>query len=367
MALEPRNQVALSVPEVWRLAKPYQIEDCDFVVRNRRVVLGHQTGLGKTFISLLAWSKLPAYKTLIVGTLSSVYVWLSHLKDFAGIQPLVVQGRDPRWDVFLRGSEGVCLCTYATLRMLMSGFGRIRVDLLILDEIHRALRSRNTQIFRAVKRVDAQFVIGLSATWASRGPQDLWPMLNIISPKTFPSYWRFVETWCFVERGAFGVEVFGVRNAENLRTMLQSRYYRARKRSDVADQLGIKPGEAVVRQVVRLAMSPQQEALYRQLDSEMYVELGKERVVTPSVLAKLTRLMQLAISPATLFKGSEPGPAIEYVVDKIAEDRHVVVFCPFKSGLDVLSAQLASSLPEVQVFRLEGGTDPKIIDSVIRD
>lgn len=384
----------IKTPEAWLAAKPYQVEDAEFAVRHGRVVLGHKTGLGKTFISMLAWSKWPnARKTLIVGTLSSTSVWWRLLQKWAGITPTFIQGNDPQWDSVLKAKEGVYVTTYSTLRLLLSkerGQGRgqgsqprkVNFDLLINDELHRAMRSRGTQIYTAMKRVGFENYLGLSATWSSRGPQDLWPVLHLMSPRTFPSYWAFVKTWCFVDKGPFGLEVYGVRNAENLRSMLRGKYFRSRTWGEVGNQFreGYE-GEPVVRQVVKIPMSQTQGALYKALSHNMMVELASreegeegdghiERVVTPTALSLLTRLLQMAISPQLLFQGQkvERGMAIEYLVDRIIETPHVVVFCPFRAGLEVLGKALQGEKEfSKTVYMLHGqlNLSPEKINEVV--
>jgi hypothetical protein len=363
----------LNISAAWESAVPFQKEDADFAARNSSVVLGHQTGLGKTFISLLAWSKWPkANKALICGTLGSMATWYKVMTRWGGVEPKFIQGKsDPLWAEALAVKEGVYMCTYMTFLYGMKTVlrGKPYFDLLVNDELHRMMRTRN-KIWEQFKRLEFEHYLGLSATWASRGPQDCFPVLNLVNRQTFSSYWRFVNTWCYVEKSTYGTEIFGVRNAENLRAMLHERYYRARTWPEVGAQF--RKGEfassnPVIRRVEEILMGKQQTKLIRELDAEMIVELGPDRVVTPNSLALLTRKLQMAISPKILMPSAEYGGVIDWMVNTISDDRHTVIFCPFREGLDVLrQALIDDKYPEDRIFVFRGGMRPDEINERVR-
>jgi len=359
-----------AVGKLWTAAKPFQVEDAEFGAAQGSIVWGHRTGLGKTFISLMALSKWKdANKILIVGTLSSMAQWSRIMGEWVGIAPIFMQGGgDPDWKAFLKCTSGVYMCTYPTFRMLMKATqGRVGMDVLIEDELHRMMRSRGTQIYSATLRADFNHYMGLSATWASRGPQDLWPVLHLINKRTFPSYWRFVDTFCFTEVGTFGKEIFGVRNPEALRTMLHSRYLRMRTWGEVGRQFRDSDDDPVIRRVVKVPMSRQQKKFLADLDTEMMVDFEGERVITPSSLAMLTRSLQIAISPRTLMEGPkvELGAPIEWLLERIEQDPHTVVFCPFKSGLDVLQQALIKGGYDRGIYNLRGGIRSDKINDIV--
>ena len=182
--------------------------------------------------------------------------------------------------------------------------------------------------------------------------------------RTFPSYWKFVNTFCFVETGTFGKEVFGVKNEDNLRKMLQQQYFRSRNWKDESSQFGALPGDPVVRRAQRVAMSHQQHEILSQLQADMIVELGEKMIVTPNALSLLTRCLQIAISPRLLFPEADFGGPIEWLRDKVAEDPHTVIFCPFKAGLSVMEdALIKDNYPPEDIFELKGGTSPEDINS----
>lgn len=195
-------------------------------------------------------------------------------------------------------------------------------------------------------------------------------MLNLVNHRTFSSYWRFVQTWCYVENTeGFGTQIWGVKNEDNLRKMLWERYYRMRTWKDVGNQFRKgtnNTDEPVIRRTEVVPMSKQQTKLIRDLDRDMMVTLGNEMVVTPNSLALLTRKMQMAVSPKILMPSAEYGGPVEWLSDKIGDDPHSVIFCPFREGLAVMRQRLVDDkYPENRIFELKGGTKPDDVNRII--
>jgi hypothetical protein len=110
-------------------------------------------------------------------------------------------------------------------------------------------------------------------------------------------------------------------------------------------------------------MSKQQHEILNQLQADMIVELGEKMIVTPNALALLTRCLQIAVSPRLLFPEADLGGPIEWLRDRVAEDPHTVIFCPFKAGLSVMEdALIRDNYPPKEIFELKGGTSPEDIN-----
>jgi len=344
----------------------WQVEDSAFIARSRGCVVGHRTGAGKTLMTLGAWDSWNTVsKTLILGTRSSMSTWRKQLRRWADTPIMLLQGAsDPDWKSYAdKNSVGVWGCTFATFRDHMSKVYPApkkppQPHLVVIDELHRILRNRNTQFFTQLRRLQPSYAVGLSATWASRGPQDIWPFLYFVNRHTFPSFWRFVETWCYVEEGTFGKEIYGVKNVANLRTLLRSRYY-------VSRSVPVLP---TAREVIELEPTDAQKKWYDQLDNDMLAVIDGQMVITPNSLAKLTRLRQLSITPKLLNPNAEYGAAIEYILDQVSDDPHTVIFTPFAAAIPYLiEALVKDKYPPEKIFTLQGGDKEDKIDQVEAD
>ncbi len=360
------------IQKAFESAVPFQLEDAKFAARHKKVVLGHKTGLGKTFISLLAWGMLPdVRKVLIVGTSSSLGTWRRVLRQWGGAEPVIMKGSgDPGWKNFCApNAPGIWMCTYATFRILMGATeGHMACDLLVTDELHKALRNR-TATWKALTRIDCKYFFGATATWASKGPQDLWPILHCIDRKFFSSYWRFVETWCFVNNAQFGKEIFGVRNADKLKALLANNYYRTRTWKEVGQQfrIGKENIEPVVRRVQHVSMTETQAVLYDGLATRSECRFDGELLLAQNSLDRLTKSLQMALSPALLFKTGEVGGAVEWLGEQVMPLDSAVIFLPYKGLAQICAKYFRDSGYTGEMYTLYGGLPIDVVDETVID
>lgn len=345
----------------------YQREDADLLVRKGSLMLGHKTGLGKTFIALLGASEMGGDRLLITGTKSSLATWLTEVPRWTEGKPVYLGAKTPglqeAWNrACQKDRPGIWLVNHSMFQQLVHrGDARKKPfwDTLIEDEAHKS-KNRTKLLFKALKKVEADHRILASATFASRGAQDIYAPLNLIDPKMFPSYWRFVNTFCYVEDSSYGKTVTGTRNKEKLRELLKD-YYITRKYAEVHTQM-----PPLRRQIIDLEMNADQERLYRKLEKDMILEEGTQLIITPGTLSRDTRLRQLALCPQILDAQFPVGVGIEYLMEEIpAEDQHVVVFSQFKEVLYKVREALTSQ--GVKCFMLQGGMEPdEVVEEVRR-
>jgi len=346
------------------MALDWQTEDSNFVARSKGTVIGHRTGAGKTLMTILAWDQWDVGRTLILGTRSSMATWRKLLMYWADTPLIILRGKDdPGWKEYQNQKHtGVWGMTFATFRLFMQSWATPKdlpqPEVVIADELHRILRSRKTVFYDQLLRTHPEAFVGLSATWASRGPQDLWPVLHYCNRKTFSSFWRFVETWCYVENGTFGKEIFGVRNVENLRAMLRQQYYVARP---------ITGFKGIRREIIELDPTPKQQKWIDDLERDMIAEMEGITVIAQNSLVKLLRVRQVCVSPRLLDSTvQEYGAGINYIVEQVSDDPHTVIFTFFAGALPVIrQALIDDGYNPDNIFLLQGGCDEDEIDRVI--
>lgn len=340
--------------------KPFQVEDSDFVAKNGNVVLGHKTGMGKSLIALRAWSQWSGMnKVLILGGKSAASTWNKQPMEWADTQTAFNDGYSSEWANMLQSKEGIWYSTYTMFQICMKQTKKPpEFDLIIADEAHK-LRNRKTLVYEQMRRVDFKRLIALSATWASRGPQDLWAIMHLIDPSRFSSYWRWVNTYCFVEESNFGKDIFGVKNKAELQKLMNGKYYRSRTWEDIGAQM-----DPIRREMVEVDMTKDQKKVYTDLDAEMYAEFEGAAVVTPSSLAKLTRLLQVAFMPSLLFPTIGTGGAMDYILESIEDDPHTVVYVFFTEAIPLVEAALRGK-GHGNIFSLKGGMAMKAVDDQI--
>jgi SNF2 family DNA or RNA helicase len=197
---------------------------------------------------------------------------------------------------------------------------------VIYDESHN-MANRKAGFYKAAKQVYSDAVFELTGSPQVNGVWDLWTQLNLIAPKQFGSFWRFLYEHVEVKRGKFGMELGGPKNPTHTREVLKPYLMRRTKKTS---GLNLPPKQ---RSVLEAVHTPLQKRLYAQLSQEMVADLGNGGVImTPSRMALLTRLRQVNITPALIGAEHSSGSfdALKGKLDELfAARQHVIIFVPF--------------------------------------
>jgi SNF2 family DNA or RNA helicase len=354
--------------ELW----PFQVAGVKFLQEHKRVILADQMGIGKTRqvievlkervqrdseISILV---VCAKKNAMLVWERELIKWAPELaEDFGSTEGKSASKRLTIWTHGLRviATHQVMLRDKKTMPL--------KWDIIVIDEPQTWLRNRKTKSFKFMKTFRSEFLILMSGTPATRGAQDLWPMLNLINRKVFSSYWRFVSSFCYVDDTQWGKDVYGTRNKDALKDLL-SRYMIRRLKAEVFLDM---PPKLV--DTVPIRMSDEQEKAHTELLENLLTMLAGELVMTPNILTCVLRLRQLLVCPRLLNPEAGLGAGIEYLQTMTAElilggeedACHFVVFTPFKKAL----LHIGEALQKVgaKVGYLYGGMSTKELGAAI--
>jgi hypothetical protein len=125
--------------------------------------------------------------------------------------------------------------------------------------------------------------------------------------------------------------------------------------------------KGIRREAVPLDFVPAWRKKYDALEKDMILEMEGVTVVTPNSLAKLTRLLQLSISPKILdpLETKEYGPVVTYIIEQVSDDPHTVIYTPYREAIEVFKeALIADGYPAENIFTLQGGDNEDDIDLV---
>ncbi|MEE9601271.1 MAG: DEAD/DEAH box helicase [Thermoplasmata archaeon] len=372
--------MALSLPKDLR---PYQQEDYLFLLKHPRAIFADVMGLGKTYVvtSLLrdCRSDLPEnVRILILCRRNAFAVWEEHFAlHLPDIEIVVVQKTPPqRQAIWVTRSETgarAYLCSYASFirDAQLKSDSLVRWDIVICDEYHRMLLSRKTKTFKALRRVRSQVLWFLSGTPARRGAQNLWPALHLIKPHMFPSYWKFINTYCWIENTPFGMQIMGVRNPGALRALLRNHMIRhTKEQKQVALEMPPK-----TRQMLPTVMDSEQAGIYKALSEDLMVliSVGDDRggaslIAAPNKLAAMIKMRQLLVCPKILDPSLGYGAGIKAILEKADElDKpHFAIFTPFRPALPHIEACLRKEGYKT-VVQLKGGMSSEALKAAITE
>ncbi len=215
----PNLTVPVSVPALLKTdLKPHQQEGLEWLVRSVQarqtgVLLADDMGLGKTLqaIALMAWLRedmakggRPMAPFLIVAPTGLLGNWqdeirkhlkapwlgrlvlafggdLKYLREESGLGLKDIETGRAALNAASWHEAGVVLTTYETLRDYHFSFARSRFALIVYDEIQK-LKNPVSQMTRASKALNADFVLGMTGTPVENRLQDLWSIMDVISP-----------------------------------------------------------------------------------------------------------------------------------------------------------------------------------------
>ncbi|MEY4445828.1 MAG: hypothetical protein RL444_941 [Verrucomicrobiota bacterium] len=164
----------------------YQQFGTQYIVCQKRVLLGDDMGLGKTMQVLAAMCHLAAQgkKYFFVVAPNSVLInWEREVKKHTKLGAIVVHGsdRDDELDQWRR-EGGVAITTYTTLSRLVDGITEL--DFLAVDEAH-SVKNKQAQRTQAVMRLTsiAKHVAFMSGTALENRLSELQTLVTTVQPE----------------------------------------------------------------------------------------------------------------------------------------------------------------------------------------
>ena len=198
--------------------KPHQLDGLRWLAHSaayglRGVLLADDMGLGKTLqaIGFMAWLQDEAAAGrrapspfLIVAPTGLLANWREEIErhlDERGLGQLVLafganlkalreEGSFSERDIASGRASldtdawqhaGVVLTTYETMRDYHFSFARRRFGVIVFDEAQK-LKNPTSQVTRAAKTLSADFVLGMTGTPVENRLQDLWSLMDVMSP-----------------------------------------------------------------------------------------------------------------------------------------------------------------------------------------
>lgn len=204
---------------------PHQDYATQWLMRRTRGILGDDRGVGKTPPAIVAARTLyPNGYKLVLCPAYLLDTWKTKLRAW-GAEDIVTLDSDPqRKKDLLREEHEWTVMSYALMTRpeYLNLLLKRRWDVWINDEAHR-LRGRNSQRTRAAYRLEKQCdrIWHLTGTPIVADAGDLFPLLKLCSPGEFTSYWRFVETHCYIEWTPWGNKVGRLRDEKTFYELLR--------------------------------------------------------------------------------------------------------------------------------------------------
>lgn len=229
-----------ALPEVIaKSLKPFQHAGVQYILNNRRVLLGDDMGLGKTLQALAALEAMGAYPALVVTPASLKYNWRREIAKWLPDRldhVLILNGGDVSQQD--RGAH-IVIVNYDILKR-HQWLWSMNWKTVIVDESHyiKNEKSQRTNFVLDIVK-DVPNVILLSGTPILNRPIELASQLKAIRrlDSVFGGFWPFAHRYCEATKGDYGWILDGASNLEELNRKLRENCYIRRDKKSVLPEL----------------------------------------------------------------------------------------------------------------------------------
>ena len=366
----------------WR----HQIEAVDFVRSlyrsgKRGAMIAAAMGTGKSAMTVYLCVEEWFRRILVICPLRVVQVWRPQFEMHSDLPFLVVPLDDSFGSVRAKHAEAerqmalgrargvpvVVVINYDSVWRAPFAEWAVRQkwDLVVADEIHRC-KAPGGKASRFLARLGqvARFRLGLSGTPMPHSPLDVYAYFRFIDPSIFGWSFHAFRQHYAVMGGYHNHQVVAYRNLDELNRKFYSITFACGK--DVLDL----PDTIHITYTCRLGVEAQK--VYRSLERDLIAEVQAGEVTAANALVKLLRLQQVTGGYIRTDDGhdvqidSAKMNLLRDVLEDIAPDEPVVVFCRFHKDLEAVhlaaagigrrSLELSGRVDELQ--RWQAGEAP---------
>ncbi len=321
-----------------------QLETTAFLTVHNRAFVLNEMGTGKTLSTLWAFDYLRsvglARKLLIVSPLSTLErVWCDEIfRHFPHLTWATLYGSREKRLKMLRMEADVYVVNHDGIKVIEKELqARDDIDVVVIDEI-ASFRNAGTDRWKSLHRVlqGRKRVWGLTGSPTPNVPTDAWAQCRLICPERVPKYFNQFRDMTMKQLSQF--KWIPRDNAtEIVAEAMQPSIRFAR-----ADCIDLPPCLTQMRQV---EMTVPQKKAYREMLTQLYVELQSGEVTAVNEAVKAMRLVQIAsgvvygTGGAHLEVGS-PG-RVQECLDVIEQaSSKVIIFCPFKGTMEYVAREI---------------------------
>ena len=375
-AQQALKQVDQEVYKNGNTLRSYQCEGVKWLVWNyiegRNSLLADEMGLGKTVQSVSFLKHIRDFQGahgpfLIVAPLSTIPHWQREFLAWTDMNCVVLHGDPPSRDLIFKhewrfqdeknprkylGKKDdlkfdVIVTTYEGINTCYDKLKRVAWKALVVDEAHR-LKNRRSKLMEQLVHFKFECTLLLSGTPIQNSMDELWSLLNFISPQEFNDVDEFSEK--------FG-NMNSAKELDELHALIE-KYFLRRLKGDVEK---IPPREETL---IEVELTVEQKRYYRAIyeQNRKYLYRGLKNTSKPSLMNISMELRKCCNHPFlirgvedAMMSQAEPGTKVEdllvrasgkcVLLDKLlpklkAEGHRVLIFSQMVRMLDIIADYL---------------------------
>lgn len=338
----------------------YQVQGVFHMLKLNRMVLGDDTGLGKTLETIATlcylWQKEPKNRVIVVAPKSAIRQWAAEiprfttgLKVFLASEGETMKGESPvegrkrvyeAWASAPVEERPILILNYALLVRdwhhggfqppkksgklpkqpvkpgLLDGLTQKEENLVVVFDEATAFKSMRTKTWEIARFLSdrAQRVYGLTATLLKNNLEEGYSIYKAIKPDLFGNKTKFLDDYCHVRIQQMGKKrlnlVVGYKNLEHFRDTLDP-FFLGRKKHMVAKELPV-----LTTREVRFLLSGAEDTKYTEALGGV-LELGDGEVREFEETKALTSLIycQQVVNSLAMLRFEEGAQVDSFSVD----------------------------------------------------
>lgn len=356
--------------------KLFQLAGVEYIVKNKRLIIGDEMGLGKTIEALAATRLLNSFPALVICPNSLKYNWINECNKWLN---------DITYRLFLTEetftpnelmSNHISVVSYNTAVKYKAILSKVNWKTIIIDE-SQAIKNSKSQRSKIIKSLTKkpERVYLLTGTPILNRPSELIHQLNVLHKLDLFGGWSFfVERYCNATITPYGVDISGASNLNELHKKLRTYGYLRRNKKDVLKELPDKQRIIIeldidnrreynmaAKNVLKYLSENAKKNIPANLQTEKeireYVTTQRREVIGKAIqaesLVQLTKLRSLAAQ-------GKLNSVIEWVSDFLDTGEKLVLFGMHTEFLTKLATHFKCNL-------IYGNTEPKLRQQYVDD
>lgn len=357
---------------------PFQKDGIEWLILHKDALLADQMGLGKTIQAIGLINALPSIrKTLIICPASLKINWKNELLTWSA-RPFTVHVINSKSEWI---PADIVIINYEQVPKFRAEINNTEWSLLICDESHylkNAKSQRTQQIVghwddnptKRIYPIKAERRLFMTGTPILNRPKELWTTIRALDRQGLGADWhRFHTRYCGAYKDAFGWQLDGASNLEELQTRLRSSIMLRRKKDDVLKELPPKRRQIIMLEptTVGAKQALQNEAKLAATEETMNILRAKIEALSVNqaseeykkAVQRLSSYESVSFGESARIRHDTASAklpmAMDYLVNVLANEDKIVVFAHHHDVIDTLVEGLA----EYGVVSIDGRTEIK--------
>lgn len=292
-------------------------------VKGHGVLIADEPGLGKTIQAIGYLAQHPELRPAVIVVPASLKInWRNEIhKWLSKPERVAVISGTKTYDLVVTGAS-IVIINYDILSKWQDQIIAWKPAVVISDESHycKNPKAARSKAMKAITKAVSKVIL-LTGTPVTNRPAELWPLLNMLNPRDWSSFWRFAERYCNAYHNGFGWDFSGASNLEELHEI--TRPYIIRRRKDqVLTELPPKVWSNLVIEFDEKISKEYAEAVAQ-------AEREVSKLGSAQQLAMIEKMKQIAV------KAKLPG-IIDWIKDFVETGEKLLVFATHKSTIKAL-------------------------------